>query len=323
MAVNYSLRVQSDNRFRFWISIFTFLISVLLVADDTSTDLLLTVCVFLTYTAFYGLGHYAAKHSNVGPVMHYALLAIDCLTVTAIIWVTGGLRSPLYFLYLTVFGVCLYQRDLASFIFSNVFSLCLFAWLLVSRSAIDRSTPFEIAGHLVLIGSLTAILFVLMLLMQREQKQRDRLVSRAKTLAEISDVLSGSLSNSRDWIKNVLALIEVEVSPDGIECRITIHKGDHQFMPPSHGSAGAHIPVMVGEYIFGALIVRRPNETPLNANDLDFFSSVARSLGLALHRAKLWEDLQKKIQKLSASSSQTPASVISPSERSPENPSHL
>lgn len=292
---NYANRIQADNRFRFWVSILTFLVSVLLVADGASTNLLLTLCVFLTYTVFYGLGHYASREGAVGPVLHYALVTIDCLSITAIIHLTGGIRSPLYFLYLTVMGVSLYHRDLGTFVFGATLSLFLYAGLLIHRAGFEHTTNLGIAGQLVLIGMLIGVLYVLLVLLLKEQDARDRLVSRAKTTAQIADILSGSLSNSRDWIKNITALVEQEVGADGLECRILVHKGDQQFLPPSVSKVGVHIPIMVGECIFGTMVVTRDPKTPFTTQDHDFFSSIARSLGLSLHRAKLWDDFQAQM----------------------------
>ncbi len=289
---NYALRIQADNRFRFWISSFTFLISVLLVAGNSSTKLLLTLALFLSYTVFYGLAHYASRQSSQGPFLHFVLIAIDCFTITSIIHLTGGIQSPLYVLYLTVLGVSLYRRDLGTFVFTATLSLFLYAGLLITRSAAERTSNLHIGGQLILIGMLIGVLYVLLVTLLREQDAGDRLVSRAKAMAQISDILSGSLSNSGEWVKNVSELINREVGPDGLECRIIAHKGDQQFMPPSVSKMGTHIPILVGECIFGALIVTRDEKTPFTPQDHDFFSSIARSLGLSLHRAKLWEDSQ-------------------------------
>lgn len=295
--MNYALRIQADNRFRFWISILTFLVSVFLVSDGSATELLLILSFFLAYTVFYGLGHYAARQSNPSPVLHYSLITIDCLAITGIIHLTGGIQSPLYILYLTVMGVSLLNRDLATFVFSAVLSLCLYAGLLLLRSTPHPVSGLHLGGQLLLIGMLIGVLYVLLVLLLREQSNRDRLVSRAKTLAQIADILSGSISNSKDWVKNITTLIDQEVGPEDFECRIVLHKADQQFLPPSTSKVGAHIPIMVGEWIFGTLIVTREKAAALSSEDNDFFSSIARSLGLALHRSKLWEDSQAQLAK--------------------------
>jgi K+-sensing histidine kinase KdpD len=277
------------------VSILTFLISVLLVADSSATNLLLTLSIFLVYTVIYGSSHFATRQTAVGPALHYVLVTFDCLAITTIIHLTGGIRSPLYFLYLTVLGVSLYNRDLGTFVFSAILSMFLYAGLLIHRSATEHTPNLQIAGYLVLMGMLIGVLHVLLVMLLREQEARDRLVSRAKTTAQISDILSGSLSNSKDWIKNITTLLDQEIKPMGLECRIVVHKGDQQFLPPSVSKVGVHIPIMVGECIFGTLIVTRDKKTPFTPQDHDFFSSIARSLGQSLHRAKLWDDFQAQL----------------------------
>jgi len=296
---NYSQIIQADNRFRFWISILAFAVTSILVSHQNTSNLLLAIFLFVGYTIFYGLGHAIAKTSASGIVLYWFLIAVDATSITALIYITGGVQSPLFVLYLVVFGVAIYHRSMPDMVFGSVLSLSLYAGLLLWTTPNDGTVLSATIGRSVLLVTLTAVLYVLLLMNLKKETMRLKLVSRAKTLSTISDVLSGSLSNSRDWIKTVNKMIEEEIYEDGLQCRIVINRGNQQFLPPSGEKLGVHFPIMVGEWMFGTLIVNREKGVDFNSFDQDFFSSVARSLGLSLHRAKLWEDFQKKLEEVS------------------------
>lgn len=300
MAINYSLRIQEDNRFRFWVSIFVFLVSALILARHPSSHMLFAVLVFLAYTCVYGFGHLLSKIQLVGPPLYYLLIVSDAVAITWMIHLTGGFVSPLYFLYLVMLCVCLYQRDIAHFVYGAVLSVCLYAGLLVWRMPLDGTGFFEVAGQVLLLGLLSAVLFVVAVMMRHEQTIKDKLISRANTLSHIADVLSGSLENSKVWLKTIAGLIEEEIHADGLKCRISLSSGGQQYLPPAMGKTGVQWPIMVGEYFFGTLLVTRDDGKPITHEDQAFFSSIARSLGLSLHRAKLWEDFQTQLEKMEA-----------------------
>jgi len=257
--------------------------------------------VFLSYSTFYGAGHYIARSGKAGPFLQYALITFDATAITTVIYLTGNHQSPLYILYLVVFGLCIYHRSVSNFVFAVVLSLFLYGGLILYLVPADRSHLMLILGQLVLLAVLTGVLYAVLLLMEQERREKEKLVSRAKTLANIADVLSGSLTNARNGVKVISRLIEEEVGPDGLQCRITIHKSGQQFLPPSGGKMGVHIPIMVGDHVFGTMVVTQNKKVPLPMSDQDFFSSIARSLGLSLHRTKIWEDFQREIQRVEAS----------------------
>lgn len=298
MSKNYTQRIQGDNRFRFWISILAFVVSALFLAHNEPIAILATILVFLVYTLIYGLGHLISRARRVGAWLHYILIASDAVAITGVIYLTGGMTSPLYFLYLVLFGVTVYHRSVPDFVYATVLCITLYAGILFWTAPQDGSALTAIMAQIFLLATLTGVLYVLVLMMLREEAKRIKLVSRARTLSTVSDILCGSLSNSRDWIKHISKIIEEEIYTDGLQCRIVISRGDQQFLPPSGGKPEAHFPIMVGEWIFGTIIVTWLKNEPLSGTDQDFFSSVAKSLGLSLHRSKLWEEFHQKLEEM-------------------------
>ncbi|MCB4757528.1 MAG: hypothetical protein LHV69_10955, partial [Elusimicrobia bacterium] len=300
MSFNYSIRIQQDNIFRFWIAVLTFVVCTLFSFSISNNSFLWVAVLYLSYNLIFGLSHLLAKRGPLPPLMQYFLIAVDSLAITIAVGLSGELRSPLYILYIVLFGLTIYRKSLSNFIYAVVLSGLLYSGLLLQNATLDRNFLFSVLGQLVLIVLLTGVLYAVLVLMERDKKVNERLVSRAKTLAHISDVLSGSLENSRDWIKKVTKMIEEEVSKDGLKCRVVLHKNDYGYLPPASGRVGLQVPIMVGEYIFGTLIVTKTDKRPMGSGEEDFFSSIARSLGLSLHRAKLWEDIQNQLQRVEA-----------------------
>ena len=300
MSINYSARIIEDNQFRFWVSLFTFPVCVLLSYDAPLSSLLWITLLFLVYAALFGLAHLTAKRTYVRPFLQYALLAFDTIVVTMAIYFTGGLKSPLYILYVVLFGLCIYHESLSNFVYTSVLSFLLYSGLVLYDGILTQSYWLSFGGQLLVMGILTGVLYAILVRSARQSRANQKLMSRAGTLAHISNVLSGSLSSSRDWVKKITTLIEGEIRGDDLKCRIAIHKGNQPYLPPSSGQAGIQIPIMVGELIFGTLMVTRKTRKPLSHADQDFFSSIARSLGLSLHRARLWEDFQNQLKKVEA-----------------------
>src|SRR5437899_8594766 len=123
-------------------------------------------------------------------------------------------------------------------------------------------------------GVLTGVLYAVLLMMARDRRMKGKLVSRAKTMARIAYLMGGSMVNAREKVKTISQLIEEEFKTDGLDCHIEVHKGERQFLPPSGGRLGVHIPVMVGETVFGTLIITKKKKGgALTPEEHDFFSS--------------------------------------------------
>jgi hypothetical protein len=288
--VNYSRRILLDNQFRFWISLSAFAVSALLSVSKPPSTLLVITILFILYNAVYGLAHLEAKKSKAGPMLQYALLTTDLLAVTFAISLTGSFKSPLYVLYLVVFGVCMYHQSLSNFVFSVVLGSLFYAALPYWSG--EQLVVSEVAAQLLILLVLTGVFSTVLRLMQKERQINQRLISHTLTMGKIADLLSASPEDPRETVRVVSKLIEEEMGPEGIKCRITVHKPDQGFLPPSGGRMGVHIPIVAGEFVFGTLIVGKDDQAGLSYSEQNFFSSVARSLGQYLHRARLWEALK-------------------------------
>ncbi len=294
MLNNYALRIQSDKQFRFWISILIFIVGSVFVAADDPSQMFVFILLFVSYSAIYGIGHFLSKTNALSKGLHYALGINDCVFNTVVVYFTGGIESPFFLLYLISLSIDLYYQSLFEFVFDCVLAFSLYGGLLAYQT-LERDMSFlRMVAQLGLLSVLVGFMYALTYLFKQQEKRQEKLVSRSRTMGRVANVLCGSLANSKQWIKQVTSLIEEEIHPDGFKCRISIHKGNLQFMPPNGGFTEIQIPIMVGECIFGAIIITHDSNKPLSSTDQEFFSSIAVSLGLALHRAKLWNEIQEK-----------------------------
>ncbi|OVE78417.1 hypothetical protein BVX98_00205 [bacterium F11] len=300
MSVNYSLRILEDNQFRFWISLFIFLISALLSYNAPPSHFFSITILFFSYTTLFGVAHILARRNQATHTHQYSLIALDAIVITAAIHFSGGLNSPLYILYIVLLGVCIYHDSLSDFLYASFLSVFLYAGLLFWGEPVSISTFTSIGAQLLLMGILTGVLSVILIRLNRQRKMNEKMISRSRTMAFVADVLSGSLSNSRNWVRKITSMIEKEIRNDGLKCRVVIHKGIQPYLPPSGGKTGIQIPIMVGDVVFGTMIITSEEKKSLNSVDQDFFSSIAHSLGLSLHRARLWDDLQEQLRKVEA-----------------------
>lgn len=246
------------------------------------------------------MAHFAAVRGRATLLLNYALLTVDSIAVTLSVYLSGGLQSPLYILYLVLFAFSLYHESLPQFTFSVILSFLLYIGMNLWEGSVAPEYLFQLGGRLVLMGVLTIALQIVLLRHVRSRKFNEKMVSRAHTVAKIADLLGGSLTQSKDWIKRLTHLIDEEIGRDGLHCRIVIHRAGQPFLPPSGRTMGTQFPVLVGDNLFGTLMVTRTSPRALSADEQDFFSFIARSLGLALHRSKLWDEFHSQIKKVEA-----------------------
>ncbi len=304
--INTSNRVLLDNQFRFWISLCSFVICSLLSLSQPPTHLLIVTVLFIIYSCILGLTHLQARRAQAGVFLQYLLLTTDLLAVTAAIHLTGGFKSPLYVLYLVIYGVCLYHQSISNFVFSVSLGTLLYAALPFLSGEVNQLMVSDVAGQILLLVLLTGVFSIVLRLMKKERQLNQRLISHTLTMGKIADLLSVTPEDPQETVRTVSKLIEDEMGPEGIKCRITLHRPDQGFLPPSGGRMGVHIPIMAGDSIFGTLMVSREDQTTLSMSEQNFFSSVSRSLGQYLHRARILDALGAAISR-PASSLQTKA----------------
>lgn len=253
------------------------------------------------YMLIFGCGHYLASTRHVGALLHYFLLTVDLMAITAAIRITGNSQSPLFVLFTVLLSAAFYNGTLFEFVFSAVLGFVLYTSLLFSFVSGDPERLPQTAGQILLLATLMGVHCVIFHLLNRERKAKRKLVSCAKALSRISDVLGASTTDSREKMRTISRILEEEFRRERYQCRLYIYKGHQQFVPPSGSQSGIHIPLMAGHKIFGVLIVTPPRPTALTPQENDFFFSVARSIGIALRRDMLWEEFQSQLQKVEAS----------------------
>jgi len=288
--------------YRFLISLLTAVAAAFLTTTRTSSQFLWITLVFLVYNGVLGLQYFLSHRGFISSLSDYLMLAIDVMGVSAAIWLSGGVHSPLFVLYIVLFGLNIYQMSLPKLTYTMVLSLLLYAGVVFWPSPFQMSALNEFLGNIFLMTLLGCVTYYLIIRLLNEKKDKEKFVSRAKTLVHISDILSSSLSTSKEWIRKITTLIDSEVRQEGIKCRIVLHRQDQPFfLPSSGGNTGMQIPIMAGDYIFGTMWVTSERRVPLAPSEQTFFSTIARSLGLAFHRMHMWEDLNNQLKKMETS----------------------
>lgn len=133
----------------------------------------------------------------------------------------------------------------------------------------------------------------------RKQARLYKELSRARLLAKMGDVLNGSILPVREKIKQVGRLLASEGEKEGWRCRIVVHDDD-SFLPPSGGSLGFHLSMLVEGQTVGTLIITA-GPKQLDAIDQNFFDALTRTLALFIHKEKLWDDFHADLERMQAS----------------------
>ena len=124
--------------------------------------------------------------------------------------------------------------------------------------------------------------------MRREWNLQKKEVSRAACLVEIVDTLNSAGMNLREKMKRAGRALAIEGDQSGWRCRIVI-ENNPSLLPPTGPVLGFHVPMTAGDRTVGMLIVNSPGGR-LDPIDKKFFDVAARSLGLFVHRERIWED---------------------------------
>jgi len=160
---------------------------------------------------------------------------------------------------------------------------------------------FLLTGQLLMMSVLSGLLFFLLYLIDCEKIKNAGLLSQSQLIAKVADALSGPVGKPKEAVKAVLTAIENELNSRDLQVRINIHRSGEVFSPPSGGRTAVNVPILIGDHLGGTLTVMKKDKSPLSSTDTDFFSSIARTLGLYLHRSKIWEDFQRQLEKIEAS----------------------
>jgi hypothetical protein len=128
-----------------------------------------------------------------------------------------------------------------------------------------------------------------------EKETHARLASHAKTMLQISEVLNSCETDVNNLVTNLSAILEEEFRANNIHCVITPQKPGSGFMPPSGGRVGVHIPLVAEGNIIGTMNVTRRHNSPLLAEENQFFSTVAQFLAVSLHRLQLKEQRESVV----------------------------
>jgi len=113
-------KLKFDCLLRWWVSVISLLIALLLWAGRALTDIVPFLWFFGGYTLVHRLGRFLLGFIPPRKSWDYILCACDVVAITFAIWWTGRVKSPFYFLYFIPLLVQIYHRDFAMVFYKGI-----------------------------------------------------------------------------------------------------------------------------------------------------------------------------------------------------------
>lgn len=190
--LDYSVKISHDNLLRWWVSVFALLAAFILWVGDLIPSIGPVVALFLGYNILQGAGWLLVKTGRASRRADTLLHGADALFITASLHWTGGVESPLSFLYALPVIVELYHKHLAGVLFNGAAGIVCYAALLFGLEG--PATPrdgMEFFARLVLLATLWIISVVSVVLLRRKERSLERHVARQETAFRIHQVVDG------------------------------------------------------------------------------------------------------------------------------------
>ena len=211
-------KVRFDNTIRLWVSIPTYLICAALWAGGAMADMAPMTVVFSTYVILQFIAMTIFFNTRFSRFADYLLSGLDLVAMSFAIYYTGGVASPLYFIYFVPLIVHAFHRDWNIILFNGFGGIILYGVaVLLSLSEVRAAALADLAARLVFMLLTVAIAcLALNLLRRKDDLDRKRLVriraiavlthhlNRAcaskdlgPLLAEISSILASAIGGDR------------------------------------------------------------------------------------------------------------------------------
>ncbi|MCG3205160.1 MAG: hypothetical protein KCHDKBKB_01879 [Elusimicrobia bacterium] len=210
-------KIRFDNAIRIWISVPTYLACVVLWIQNSVSSLASISMVF----GFFGIVQYAITRLNT-KLSHprkfdFIFSSVDLVAMSLAVYFTGGVNSPLYFIYFIPLVVHAFHRDMGVVIHSGFGGVLLYA--LVVGSSLTEHSPAMISnlGARLFFMLLTASIACLSLVILRKQDELEKKqIRQLKNLTLISDALNGltDLKDKNDTTPKIITLINEGLGPD-------------------------------------------------------------------------------------------------------------
>lgn len=329
-------KIRFDNTIRLWVSIPTYLVCIVLWTGGVMSDLipmtvvfsLYVVLVFAALTVFFNL-------SNTR-LADFCLSGLDLIAMSFSVYYTGGVASPLYFIYFVPLIVHAFHRDWGVILFNGFGGVILYGVAgVLSLSEVRAAALTDLAARLVFMMLTVAIAcLALNLLRRKDEADRQRLVRvrAAATLthrlnlacavkelgAIIHDVepeLAAAIGGGRKIsLRTLLRVAPAQLHPSetsGIPISLSAcpaaASNSQVVNHPSDGALECHwemparsrlcVPISISEAeFFGVMSVSSGESGPFSEEDQRFVRFVARSVALCAHRLQQMDELRRAVE---------------------------
>ncbi len=306
-------RIRFDNAIRVWVAVPTFLTCLALRAGGAIDSIVplaaalvvYALCVIAAFTFFFNIGFSRSAD--------YVLSAMDLVTMSIAVYLTGATASPLYFVYFVPVVIHAFHRDWNLILFSGFGGVILYGVsVLLSLNSLSSAVMADLCARLVFM-LLTVAIACLALSVLRKEEGRDRLriarlraisvlgnhLNRGCSVEEIASLSAASASLIAGALSAINSTVEILFSWSSTDAakRIAELAVSNETRDPAATPAMTHIPIQVeGDAPYGVISVKTVKLRTLASDDLRFLEFVSLSIALCLKRHQMIGDLRDSIE---------------------------
>ena len=329
-------KIRFDNTIRLWVSIPTYLVCIVLWAGGAMSDLIPITAVFSVYIALEFVVLTTFFNLKSTRPAEFLLSGLDLIAMSFSIYYTGGVASPLYFIYFVPLIVHAFHRDWGIILFNGFGGVILYGVaVLLSLSEVRAAALTDLAARLVcMLLTIAIACLALNLLRRKDEADRHRLV-RVRAAATLTHRLNHACAVKE--LPSILGDLESEIAAaiggmrqvhvrtllrEGTSqlracgsqgfstsihlCPATVSNGgvtNHQLdgALECHWEASARsrlcVPISISDAeIFGVMSVGSMEAGPFSEEDQRFVRFVSRSIALCAHRLRQMEELRRAVE---------------------------
>ncbi len=296
-------KIRFDNTVRAWIAIPSYLACYVLAARGVIPSVMPMTWVFSIYAVLQLLITSAFMNSRHGRTLDFVFASLDVAAMSLSVYFTGGMTSPLYFVYFIPLVIHAFHRDSRLVVFSGFGGVVFYAFA-VSQPMGDMSSAMvaNIAARLFFM-LLTVSIACLALAFLKKQDAVDELrILRLNNLTLVSEALNHmtTLSERPKVAARLIQLMDEGLGPKlEASSHIVFDDLNTPLNTDDRHPAGSKIKLAVNgaeNETFGELVVESPRKNAFGADELSFLEFVAMSLGLSIQRLHRMEELRKSLE---------------------------
>jgi GAF domain-containing protein len=177
-------KVRFDNTIRLWVSIPTYLICIALWAGGAMAELFPMSIVFGLYVVVQFIAATIFMNTRLSRGGDLFLSGLDLAAMSFSIYYTGGVSSPLYFIYFVPLIVHAFHRDWHLILFNGFGGVVLYGMaVLMSLTEVRPAALADLAARLVFMLLTVAIACIALNLLRRKDEQDRKRIARLRAVS--------------------------------------------------------------------------------------------------------------------------------------------